>query len=212
VDIFKNSEKNILLKIKKSLKKGQVLVLPTDTVYGLVSDAKNEEAVKTIFKIKKRDLSKPIGIFVRDIKMAKRFAKIDQEKERFARRYWPGKTTFIFRRNQSENSSRTGLLSELVGTKDTIGIRIPDYKLIQELFKEIDFPLAQTSVNISKEPALLKIKDIIAQFKNQKIKPGLIIEAGDLDKSKPSTVVDLTTKEPKVLRQGDVIINETKPR
>ena len=72
--------------------------------------------------------------------------------------------------------------------------------------KEIGFPLAQTSANISGQPAITKIQEVIDCFANKEQKPDLVINAGDLPKAQPSTVVDLTNQEPKILRQGEVKI------
>ena len=187
-------------KIKRALESRKVLVLPTDTVYGLVCDSKDEQAVKKIFDIKKRPLNKSIGIFVKDIEMAKRVAQITKEQERLLRKKWPGKITFILKKIQSDNRCRSELISGLIGTKETIGVRIPDCKSIRQLFEKIDFALAQTSANISGRPATTKISEVLKQFEGRKIQPDLIIDAGNLPESESSTVIDLTTKKPQVLR------------
>lgn len=196
------NKKEVIDEIKNELIKGKVLVLPTDTVYGLVCDSRNEQAVKRIFEIKKRSLNKPVGIFVKNIEMAKKIAQINEEQEKLLKEKWPGKFTFILRKKAVENGSRGILLPDLIGARKTIGIRIPDYELISDLFEKIDFALAQTSANISNEPATTKIQGVIKSFEKQKIQPDLIIDAGDLPGSRPSTVIDLTKKEPKILRKN----------
>jgi L-threonylcarbamoyladenylate synthase len=194
-------KKEIIEKIKQALESGKVLVLPTDTVYGLVYDSQNENAVRKIFEIKNRPLNKPIGIFVKDIEMAKKIAQINKGQEKLLKKNWPGKFTFVLKKKHYAPRRCSVLISKFVGTKEIIGIRIPDYELIQDLFKEINFPLAQTSVNISGRPALTRIQKIIKQFEDQQIGPNMVADAGDLSKSKPSTVIDLTTKKPQILRQ-----------
>jgi len=184
-------------KIEKAIINGKKVVLPTDTVYGLICDARNEKAVKKIFKIKKRPFNKPIGIFVKDIKMAKKIAHIDEEQEKLLKQNWPEKITFILRKKSVKDKTQ----QIFCGTKQSIGIRVPDYKLINQLFKKIDFPLAQTSANISGEPATTKISQILKQFENEKAQPDLIIDAGNLPESKASVVIDLTNKQPKILRE-----------
>ena len=134
--ISKDIEK-IINVIEIALKKGKVLILPTDTVYGLICNAQNKKAVEKIFKIKKRSFNKPIGIFVKDIEMAKKIAKISNDQEKLLKEKWPGKTTFILKKNHSENNSHSSFLANFVGTKTTIGIRIPDYQLINLLFKNL---------------------------------------------------------------------------
>lgn len=192
--IIKIEDEKTILLIANALRNGQVLVLPTETVYGLFCDARNKEAIKRIFAIKQRDEKKLIGIFARDIEMAKEFAEIDEVKEKILQKYWPGKITFILKRKGDEES--------------TIGIRIPDYPLFQQLLKEISFPLVQTSANISGQPSPTKIENVFSQFKNQKNQPDLIIDAGDLGDNLASTVVDLTGLKPKILRQGEVVLKD----
>ena len=205
---MKDLDKIEVNKIEKAIINGKVIVMPTDTVYGLICNARNKKAVKKIFKIKKRDSSKPIGIFVKNIQMAKEIAEIGLEHEKLLKQKWftlrrtcsgagPGKFTFILKKKKSVDKSQ----QIFCGTKQSIGIRVPDYKLINQLFKKIDFPLAQTSANISGKPATTKILDILKQFENNKIKPDIIVDAGNLLKSKPSKVIDLTRKEPKILRE-----------
>lgn len=184
MEIIKQT-KNNLNKVVEILNKGGVVVYPTDTVYGFLVDAGNEKAVEKIFKIKKRPKNKPLPIFVKDIKMAQELAEIDQEQEKNMRKYWPGKYTLILNKKDA---------------KGTIALRIPDYKLLNSLLKKIDKPLAQTSVNISGQPPLIKIKDIILQFGENKF-VDLTIDAGNLPKSKPSKIIDLTENKIKILRK-----------
>ena len=187
------------------LKKGAVIICPTDTVYGFLADATNKKAVDKIFKIKKRSKLKPLPVFVKNIKMAREVAYIDEpafvplksglrrgKQEKILKKYWPGKYTFILKR-------KSGV--ELYGVnKNTIAIRIPKYKFLNDLLKKINKPLVQTSVNISGEPFLIKIGDIKAKFGQLKFKI-IIIDAGNLKKSKPSKIIDLTSKNKKILRK-----------
>lgn len=182
----------------KSIKEGEVIVCPTDTVYGLISDATNEKAVKKLFKIKKRLVLKPIPIFVKDMKMAKKFARINKNQEEFLKKLWSGKVTVVLKRRKKK--------IKLFGVApDTIALRIPKHKLINELLKKLNCPLTGTSANISGKPASTKIKIVTFQFKNQKFLPDLVLNSGNLRKSSPSTVIDLTKKKPKILRKGEII-------
>lgn len=168
------------------LKRGGVIICPTDTVYGFLADATNKKAVAKIYKIKKRSKSKPLPIFIKDLKMAKELAEIGKEQEKFIRKYWPGKYTFVLKRNPG---------ARLYGIdKDTIAIRIPKYQFLNDLLKKIDRPLVQTSVNISDKPPFINIGDIMETFGRNKL-VGLIIDGGDLKKSKSSRILDLTSKK-----------------
>jgi len=180
--------------LAKLLKKGKVIVCPTDTVYGLVADATNQVAVKKIFKIKQRKSEKPIPIFVKNLKIAKNFAVIEKEQEKIIKSVWPGRTTLILKPKHK--------LPKGIGKAGKeIGLRIPNYKIINRLLSVLDFPLTGTSANISREPASTKIQEIISQFENQKHQPDLVIDCGNLPKNKPSTVIDLTILPFKVLRE-----------
>lgn len=168
----------------KVIKEGKVLVCPTDTVYGLICDAADKKAVEKLYKIKKRPKNKPIPIFVSNIEMAKKIAKISPRQEKFLKNVWPG--------------ALTAVLSKKKG-KGTIGIRIPNHKFVLNLVKHIG-PLAETSANISGMSASTKISDVLKQFKNEKNQPDLVIDSGDLPLSTASKVLDSRFFPPKVLR------------
>jgi len=189
--IIQENESNIK-NIVVALKDGVVLVLPTDTVYGLVCDATNIEAVKKIYKIKKRDKTKPLPVFVRDIKMAKKYAVIDEKQEKFLNENWPGAITVVLKGKKG--------LSPLVYKDGTIALRQPNYKLIAEVMAMLKRPLAQTSVNISNQPPLSNAQEIEKVLGCEKYQPDLIVDIGNLPKGKPSTIIDLTSDIIKILR------------
>jgi len=192
-------------KIAKEIKKGKVIVCPTDTVYGLITDATNKKAVDRLFKIKKRPKTKPIPIFVKDLKMARELAKINKKQEKFLKSAWPGKVTAVLERTPLRPSGFGGQRKtriRLYGVaKETVALRIPKYELLISLARQLNRPLTGTSANISGQLASTKIKEILQQFQNQKHQPDLIIDIGNLKPAKPSTIIDLTGSEPKILRQ-----------
>ncbi len=194
--ILKVDQRNLKTIVKitvKSIKQGEVVVCPTDTVYGLLADATNEKAIKKLLEIKKRRIQKPIPIFVKDLKTAKRLAQINKNQEKFLRKVWPGKVTMVLKRKNK-------LPKILFAERKTIGLRIPKYKLVQDLFKKLNCPLTGTSANISGKPASNNIKEVVLQFKGKKYQPDFIVDAGNLKSGKPSTVLDLTIWPPKILR------------
>ena len=203
VKISPKDLRGVIEKAIKAIKKGNILICPTDTVYGLICDATNKKAVGELFKIKKRKKTKPIPIFVKNIKMAKRLAFIDKKQEEFLKKVWPGKVTVVLKgKPEAKKIFPKGILS----SDNKVGLRIPDYKLITDLFKKFNKPLTGTSANISGKSASIKIKEILKQFENQKNQPDLVIDAGNLRKSQPSTVIDLTNKKTKILRKGEIVI------
>src|SRR3989344_4156858 len=138
-----------LKKAVKTIKSGRVLVCPTDTVYGLVCDFKNKEAVERLYKIKKRPKWKPLPVFVKDIKMAKKLAHIDSKQEEFLKKIWPGAVTAVLPKKNK---------------RWTIGIRVPKYNWLLDLVEQLNWPLAESSANISGRAASTKIKEVLKQF------------------------------------------------
>ncbi|MBZ9577476.1 threonylcarbamoyl-AMP synthase [Patescibacteria group bacterium] len=196
-EIISYRARDVVEKAVEFLERGQVVVCPTDTVYGLLADATNDKAVEKVFEIKRRDKKKAIPIFVKDMKMAKKLALMNKNLEEFLEEIWPGKITVALKRKE-----RCSLPKTLFGRKETIGLRIPDYKLVAQILKKINKPLTSTSANISGRASSTKIREILEQFEEQEVKPDLILDAGNLSKSFPSTVVDFSEKKPKILRKG----------
>jgi L-threonylcarbamoyladenylate synthase len=187
--------RRMISRIVKGLKRGKVILCPTDTVYGLVADSTNKRAVEKIFKIKNRPKNKPLPIFIRNLRMARELAEIDKEQERFLKKAWPGKVTAVLKKKTKKPNRR------IYGVdRKTIALRIPNYKLVLDLIKKINRPLTGTSANISRKPPSTKVKEVLRQFKEEKYLPDLIINAGNLPKNKPSLVIDLTKEPPKILR------------
>jgi len=179
--------RRIGLELKKALsvlRKGGVLVCPTDTVYGLVCDARNKKAVKRLYKIKKRPRTKPLPIFVSGVEMAKTLAKINPRQEKYLKKVWPGAVTAVLPKKRGQGA---------------IGLRVPKHDFILDLVQRIG-PLTGTSANISGQPASTRVKEVVRQFENQKLQPDLIIDGGNLKRNKPSKVVDIRVFPPKILR------------
>ncbi|UZE93453.1 MAG: threonylcarbamoyl-AMP synthase [Candidatus Nealsonbacteria bacterium] len=195
MEILKAKTKNLVVAIN-IIKKGGVVVCPTDTVYGLIADAKNKNAVKKIFKIKKRVLKKPLPVFVKDLKMARSLADINKTQEKILKKVWPGKVTAVLK------AKSTNLPIGILSKDKKIGLRMPRYKLLNLLLEKLNYPLAQTSANISRKKASTKIREIVKQFKKEKYQPDLILDAGNLKPSLSSTVIDLTNF--KILRKGQI--------
>lgn len=193
--IEKISKKTIKEAVK-IIKNGGVVACPTDTVYGLIADATDKNAVKKIFDIKKREKGKAISIFLEDIDSIKKFAFLNKKQKIFLKKYLPGKFTIILKRKKPSE-----LPNILFGGKNTIGIRIVKNKLINYLIKELKKPLTATSFNISKRESSGKINEIIKQFKNISLKPDLVIKKDKKGNIKPSKIIDLTKDKPIVLRK-----------
>lgn len=176
----------------KAIKNGSVVVSPTDTVYGLLANARNAEAVKKVFEIKGRDRSKPLPFFVKDLAMAKSLSAIDDKTEAVLKNSWPGKTTFVLKIKPGAGICGAGAAS--------IALRIPGFPFLNALLDLLGLPLTATSANLAGAGPETRISAIVEQFEKGAVKPDLIIDAGDLEESQPSKIIDLTGSIPAVLR------------
>jgi len=224
MEILKLTPKNYKIILKRTIlaiKQGKIIVCPTDTVYGLLANAQDKKAVNNIFKIKKRPKNKPLPIFVKDLKMAKELAYIDKNQEKFLKKVWPGKVTAVLKlktqKSPKESKLPTGQAKAKTTTqklkvygidKKIIALRIPNYGLLLSLAKQFNCPLIGTSANISGEKPSTKIGKVLNQFKKQEDLPDLVLDAGNLENAKPSTVIDLRQKKIKVIRQGNIKLKD----
>ena len=192
--------KKILSQTERILRSGGIVVIPTDTVYGIIGDATKAEVIKKIFAVKKRPQEKVFPIFIKNVSEARKLAYVADAKAKFLERIWPGPLTVIFQHKER-------LPKVLTGGKDTVGMRIPGNPFLLELLSRLDFPLVQTSANVSEKPAAKNTKEVEGYFGEAKEKPDLVVDSGEL-KGKSSTVIDYTSKEPMILRTGVVTREE----
>ncbi len=177
--LINTGDKKSFFRLVDTVRNGGVAIIPCDTIYGIVGIAPDTE--QRIRTIKGRGEDSP---FVRLIQSADWLPGITNQKLPAAlQAYWPGPLTLIF-------TSREG---------GNVALRVPKDNQLQRLLKEIGRPLFSTSVNRSQEEALWRIKDIIKQFEH---KVDLIISAGDIKAGKPSTILDITLRPFRMLRQG----------
>jgi len=172
---------------------GKVVVYPTDTLYGLGADIYNESAVRKVFQIKKRPFNNPLSVAVNNISELEQIAILNEESSRLAKAFLPGKLTLILNKKPSIPDIVTSGLKK-------VAIRIPNNKLALRLLSEFG-PLTATSANIHGKKTPVIIKDIIMQFNKGDI--GSYLDIGKV-KGKPSTIVDATGKNIKVLRIGEI--------
>ena len=194
--IIKYSKNSIRL-LKQSLEDGNIIAVPTDTVYGLIADAYNEKAVNKIFKTKLRPKKLPLIIFVSSIEEAKKIGHFSKYDELLAKAFWPGDLTLIVKRKS--NKIFYGHKSST-----TVGIRIPNHKALLNLLIETKKPLASTSANSHKEKAPKNIKelDIIS---NKEITYTLV--SNHKIAGSESTIVSLINDKINILRSGRISIS-----
>jgi len=181
--------------ISKFLLEGKVIVYPTDTCYGIGALAFNQKAVEKVYLIKRRNFKKPLSIIIENLKAIPQFAYLNSWQEQILREKLPGPYTFILKRKKI-------IPDILTGGGENIGIRIPDFTLTQKISRKIKIPFTATSANLSGNPPSYSIQKFLKQIKKNQILPDLILDVGDLPYNETSTVIDLTQKEPKILRGG----------
>lgn len=184
----------ILSLMRETLRAGKLVIAPTDTVYGILGRADDEETTKKIFAVKKRSEEKALPIFIKSVVEARRFAYISDAKAKFLETIWPGPVTAVFHHKEK-------LPKILTGSKDTIGMRIPNHQWLLLLLADIPFPLAQTSANISGEPPAKNGDEVLRYFSDSPNAPALLIDGGEITRTS-STVVDYTREHPLLIRAG----------
>lgn len=188
-----NPDKKIIALAAKVIKNGGVIIYPTDTIYGLGANALDKKSVKKIYEIKKRPKAKPLSIAVKDIKMAKKYCDIGKIQEEIFRCLLPGLFTLIF------SAKKSGKI--FTAFKNTLSVRIPDFKIAKLLSGQLGIPYTATSANISGLPGSGDIRKVLKQLANKKDQIDLVVDAGILPQKNPSTIIDLTGSEPKIIRK-----------
>lgn len=183
----------------KYLKQGKIIALPTDTVYGVAVDASNYKAVSNLYKIKNRDIKKPVAIFVRNIFIAKKIFYFNSFAKKLVNKYLPGALTIILK---VRYNSHKFLAKNLNSTnRNLLGLRVVDSYFIKSLFEKYNGVLAVTSANISGKEVAKDIKEIKEYFPNIDL-----IIAGNIKSNIASTVVKTLPNGFEVIRSGAINI------
>lgn len=195
--------KDIINKTITILENGGLVIFPSDTVYGLLCDATNKKAVEKLIQFKNRPPGKAISVFC-DFDLLNGLVEISDIQEKLIKEILPGAFTVIF-------PSRHKVNKLLESEKETLGIRIPKYQLINQLIQKYKKPVTATSANLAGSSPHYSIKTLQNELTDkQKKLIDLIVDVGTLPRNKPSTVIDLTHPDVKILRQGDVNFSRTK--
>jgi tRNA threonylcarbamoyl adenosine modification protein (Sua5/YciO/YrdC/YwlC family) len=174
------------------LRRGGVAVIATDTVYGLACTISSAKSIQRIYALKDLDPKKPLAILVGDLATVSRYARgISTSTYRMMKRVLPGPYTFIF-----EATRETPKI--MLRRRRTIGIRMPANPIVLELMAELDEPLITTSVRTADEEFINDPVTLEAELGD---KVDLVIDGGALA-PEPSTVVDFSSGEPVLLREG----------
>jgi len=190
-----NPETDFINEAAKVIKKGGIVAFPTGCLYGLGADAFNAETVEKIFRIKHRPYNKPLLVLINDQNDLPALVRnIPPAALNMMKSFWPGKVTIVFEAIDT-------LPKNLTAGTGKIGVRLPKHKVASALVKKINSPITGTSANISGNTGYSRISDFDPCIID---KLDLILDAGQLKGGIGSTVVDVTTELPKVLREGEI--------
>lgn len=194
---YQNPDERKIKLVVESLKKGGIIIYPTDTVYGIGCDIEHPEAIERICRIKQIDPQKAqLSFLCSDLSHLSEYAKaIDTPIYRFIKRYLPGPYTFILPASKK--------VPKLLRTRrETVGIRVPDHKISHALLKELGRPILSTSLPLDDIEIMTDPELIFEKF-------GSMVEFvidGGYGGSIPSTIVDCSIYPPEILREGAGVI------
>lgn len=193
-------KKENITEIAEALKQGAVVIFPTETSYGMGCDAANQEAVDRIFLIKNRPRELPLLVIVPTIAKAKECIEWNSEIERLALKFWPGALTVV---GKCVNKK---MAKGVISKNNTLAVRVTASPWLNDLCARLGSPLVATSANLSGQEEIYDSKQVKKVFENNASRPDIIVDAGEIEKNIPSTVVDASGNQLSVIRQGAVSI------
>jgi len=193
---MKSNQSNIK-KAKKYLNKNCCIGVPTETVYGLAANAYQNSAVKKIFNLKKRPKNNPLIVHYYDLASLKKDCLINDNFTKLYKKFSPGPITYVLQLRKDSKISKY-----VTNNKKSLAVRFPKHSLFKNLLKQLDYPLAAPSANITTKVSAVKAKDVKEEFGN-KIK--YILDGGSCAIGIESTIVNLIGR-PSILRLGGLDI------
>lgn len=195
INLKHNLEYEKLKEPAKIIKDGGIVVFPTETVYGIGTNGLNEKAIRKLYEVKQRPLSKPISLLVSNIEMVNIVAKNISELEyKIMDTFFPGPLTIILEKKDI-------VPNILTANTNTVGIRMPSGKIARKLIEYANVPIATPSANITGRPSGTNIKQIQKDFEG---KVDYFIDNGESELGIPSTIVRVINNEVHILRQGSI--------
>ena len=191
-------------KIKDSanvVSNGGIIIYPTDTLYGLGADIRNEESLLRVYDIKGRPNDMALPVLVSGWEMVRSISsEVNVIGEKLAARFWPGQLTLVIRANDN-------LSTILTGGRGTIAVRQPNHWIAQQIIEQVGNPIVGTSANLSGSPDLVEASDLAPELGHLVDR---IITCGLKPFGVGSTVVDITGEQPKLLRGTSISIEDIK--
>ena len=180
------------------LRAGELVALPTETVYGLAGDAANQAAVEKIFTVKNRPSDNPLIVHLADVTQLEAFARVNAQALALAGAFWPGPLTLVL-------PARPGLAQAVTRGLHTIAVRIPDHPVARAVIRAAGLGLAAPSANLSGGPSPTIAAHVIADLDGR---IPLVLDGGPCRLGIESTVLDLSGKTPAILRPGMITAAE----
>ncbi|MDD3398297.1 MAG: L-threonylcarbamoyladenylate synthase [Candidatus Methanomethylophilaceae archaeon] len=179
--------------IVKELQQGELIVYPTETVYGIGADPFNENAVKKLYMAKKRPFDMPLSVAVSDVAMAERIAVLDDDARKLMDRFLPGPLTIIIKKRPEVPDITTAM-------SEKVGIRIPDHPLALRIIRDFG-PLVATSANLHSHPDAVEYDSARRDLGSM---VSTYLNCGPCPLGKPSTIVWMMNGEIEIVRQGAI--------
>ncbi len=181
-------------KIVKEIKKGNLVIIPTDTVYGISADMTNEKAIEKVYNAKNRDKNKPLILLVSNVDMLKEYTeKLNSLEEEIINKYLPGKLTILLHKNSKVSD-------KITGKSDLVGIRMPNSKQLIQIIDKVGNPIISTSANISGKATITNPKDVEKEMLKH---ISYVEDAGTLN-NEPSSIIKIENDKIIVIRKESV--------
>ena len=170
-----------------ALRRGELVVYPTETVYGLAADALDPEAVERVFEAKGRSRGKPVSMALPEAAVAADYARVSDRERAFCERFLPGPVTVLLERTDR-------VPDVLVAGRDRVGVRVPDHDLSRDLARRVG-PITATSANRSGNPRARRVAEL-----DERVRERAVVLDGGETPGTESTVVDVAAGE--IVRRG----------
>lgn len=200
IDLTTKYNDSIITELGQELKNGKIVVFKTDTVYGIGTNAFDENACKKIYEIKGRPMYKPLSVLISDISMLKEIVEfITPAEQKLIDAFWPGPLTIKFKKKEN-------VLPDIISAGDEyVRVRLLENGLAYNLIKTAGVPIVAPSANLSGSPTGTNIKNIIIELGGN---VDYILDSGNVTNDTTSTIVEVNNKKAIVIREGKITKEE----
>lgn len=182
------------------IKNGGVVAHATETCYGLACDLTNKNALEKLFAIKKRPKDQPVSALFSSVEEAKKWVAWNDQAKNLADKYLPGPLTVIV-----PVQKNVQMYVQLFQEKhDSVGVRVSSHPVAQKLAELSGVPLSTTSANIVAQKECYSANEVFDHFADHTQQPDIVLDSGELEQRRSSTIVDVSHGNPNILRQGAV--------